>query len=72
MKARTLIIGAVAAILCVGVATWDAQAMTGTGASQVSVATKTLRSVEPATCRGWGYHCPPGYFWSGRRCLPCY
>ena len=71
MRRLAVILGATAAILCAGVIAWRAEAMVVAGAAQLSAAAKTAGPVVPAACGGRGAHCPPGYTWTGYRCVPC-
>lgn len=67
---RISILLAVAALLSTSLA-WEAGATVPSIAAQVRAVVQTIKPVERAACRGWGEHCPPGYVWNGRRCVPC-
>ena len=62
---------AIGAILGTGFATMKAEATILAGAATLGAVVKSESAVRPATCYGWGEHCPPGYYWTGRRCRPC-
>ena len=62
---------AVSALLTTVSLPWEAEAMVPAIAAQIRAVVQTVKPVEPAACRGWGEHCPPGYVWNGRRCVPC-
>jgi len=62
---------AIGAILGAGVVAMKSEAAVFAGAATVGTVVKTESSVRPATCYGWGDHCPPGYYWTGHRCRPC-
>jgi len=70
---RRLAIGFViaAAVLGAGLVAWRAEATTLSAAARLGAAPQSLESVKNAACRGTGAHCPPGYVWNGRRCVPC-
>jgi len=57
-----------AAILLAGSLAWKAEAQTSRPAAIVGSGTENFSPVErgtiqPAACRGWGRHCPPGRIW---------
>jgi len=59
-----------AAILSAGALAWNANAQTSLAAAIIGSANKNstpTEKAEPAACRGWGRHCPPGKVW---RCGP--
>ena len=59
-----------AAILSAGALAWNANAQTSVAAAIIGSANKNftpIEKAEPAACRGWGRHCPPGKVW---RCGP--
>jgi hypothetical protein len=70
-KLSITIVVAAAAFLCGGLLARHAEAMISAGAAQIRAAAEKAVTVEPAACRGRGAHCPPGYVWNGRRCVPC-
>ena len=71
MRRLTIALAMVATILCAGLVAWKAEATTWAGAAQLGAATATVKPLKNAACRGTGEHCPPGYVWNGRRCVPC-
>lgn len=62
---------AAAALLSAVSLSWNAEATIVSAASQIRAAVHTVKPVTNAACRGTGAHCPPGYVWNGRRCVPC-
>ena len=61
----------VATVMCVVSLPWKAEATIPSAGAQMRAATQSVQTVLPAACRGWGAHCPPGYIWTGDRCVPC-
>jgi hypothetical protein len=71
MRRLTITFAMTILFLCGDSLTWQAKAMISAGASQIRAAVSGAPKAEPAACRGWGEHCPPGYIWNGNRCVPC-
>jgi hypothetical protein len=71
MHRLVITLGMATAIFCAGLATWQAEAMVGAGATQLATAAKAASPIDHAACGGRGEHCPPGYNWNGNRCAPC-
>jgi hypothetical protein len=71
MRKAAITVAMTTVIMCAGLMAWQAHAMLGAGAAQLSTAAKTVSPIGPAACRGSGAHCPPGYVWNGNRCVPC-
>ena len=67
MRKLALTIMATTAILATGALAWQAQAQTSCAAAVLAPAVQNFTPVEkaqPAACRGWGRHCPPGRVWA--------
>jgi hypothetical protein len=67
MRKLALTITATTAILVTGALAWQAQAQTSRAAGVLAPAVQNFTPVEkaqPAACRGWGRHCPPGRVWA--------
>ncbi len=59
-----------AAILAAGALAWNASAQTSNAAAVIGSANQNFTPIEkaqPAACRGWGRHCPPGRTWTCNR-----
>jgi hypothetical protein len=74
MRKLSVTVLAAAAIFLVGSLACKADVATSNGTA-LPKAAKNFSPVEPAACRGFGEHCPPGFVWTcgGGRCWcrPC-
>ena len=72
MRTMILTLGLTAAILFAAASSWKAEATVAQGAAKIGTAAQSAATpIKPAACRGGGAHCPPGWVWNGRRCVPC-
>ncbi len=71
MRALTMTFALAAAILLTAASGWTSQAVAASGAAKLGVTAQQVNPLKPAACRGRGAHCPPGFIWNGRRCVPC-
>jgi len=61
--------------LMLGSLGWKAEATMPVQSDMLSTLVKKFSQAQPAACRGWGKHCPPGFVWTCRParcwCAPC-